>query len=109
MPVVEQKVPAIDKLDVGVVVVRPSARPCLRDFEVVAAIGKSRTPFHYVYVPDRKMMFAPEMLPEMFFRNPVVFSSFLVLATLIMPSLVPLFFSLVFPLVTMFVLGPQRS
>jgi hypothetical protein len=95
MPVVKQVVSAVDEVDVGVVVVRPSVRPCLHDFEVVSAVGEARTTFYHVHVADCEVMFASEALAEMFIRNPVLFPSFCMFAVLILPDFAMFFFSLV--------------
>jgi hypothetical protein len=65
MSQVKKKISAIDKVDVAVVVVGPSAGPRLRDFKVVAAVGKMRPAFDDRYVPDGEVMIVSEVLTEM--------------------------------------------
>src|ERR1700683_4414921 len=64
-----QIISAVNEVDVGIVVVRPSMRPCVHNFEVVAAVGEMRPASENGDVPDGEMVVVAKMRAEVFVIN----------------------------------------
>ena len=69
---IKQKVASIDEVDVAVICVSPTHRPRLHDFEVVAAVGKTRSAFDHLDVADGEVMLPSEVRTEMVVGNPAM-------------------------------------
>jgi hypothetical protein len=72
MSFVEQEISAVDEVDVGIVVVRPTTGPGLRDLKVVSAVSEARTAFDHVDVPDDEVMLVSETSVEVFVGDPAL-------------------------------------
>jgi VIT1/CCC1 family predicted Fe2+/Mn2+ transporter len=59
---VEEKISAINIVDIAVVAVGPAMRPRIDDFEVVTAVREVRTASHDSHMPDGKVMLAAEVI-----------------------------------------------
>jgi hypothetical protein len=97
---IKQKISAIDKVDIGIVCVSPSRGPRLRNFKIVAAVSKSRPPFHDLDMTDREVVVPAKMRAEMFVCYAPVF--------LVLFLIMLLFLSSIF-IVSMLVLGKRGN
>jgi hypothetical protein len=62
---VEKVVSTVHEVDIAVIFVRPSVRPGIHNFEIVAAIAKMGMPSDDRYAPDCEMMIVPKMSVKM--------------------------------------------
>jgi hypothetical protein len=106
MPQIKQKVSAIDKVDVAVVVVRPSMRPGVHNFKVIAAVTEVRPASDNRHVTDGEMVIVAKMLAEMFIVDAaMLFAPFLVIMPFFLPRVIA-------PLISVLILaesGHRRS
>jgi hypothetical protein len=84
---IEQEIPAIDIVDVDVVVVGPAMRPRVHNFKIVTAVSKVRTPSDNRDVLDCKMMVVAEVGTKMGIVNPFVLGRVLIMM-LLLPGIV---------------------
>jgi hypothetical protein len=92
---IKQKVSAIDEVDVAVVAVRPSSRPCVDNFKIVTAICEVRPASDDLDVTDCEVVIVAKMGTKMFVVDStgmlvmlVLIVSFLLSSTFIVVMLV---------------------
>ena len=107
MPYVEQEISTIDKVDVAIVVVRPTVGPGVYDFKVVSAVGKVGPAADNFHMTDGEVVIVPEVSVKMLVvntANVLVMPCFRV-PCLIVPFFLPGLVMIVALLVSVLVLG----
>jgi len=66
---VEKKILAIDVVNVALIGVSPTYRPCINDVESIAAVLKAGLAFHSGWLVDRERMLAPEVRSKLIVGN----------------------------------------
>jgi hypothetical protein len=99
---IEQIIPTINEVDIAVVPVRPSVRPCINDLEIVATVRKMRATAYDRHVPDREMMVMPEMSTKVRVIDSPTLLRMFVMPLFVLRFLVP---RLIVMIVSMFILS----